>query len=98
QPSQVSRYVPTGATTNEPSPGSPARRPHARGVRRTPPDLSAPRSQTSDSTMNRTKNDSPVPLIAQARPSITPPTSRHGRGPHVGTPSLRSTPHAAHPA
>ena len=44
------------------------------------------------------KNDSPVHFTAQARPNITPATSRQGRGPSVGTPRDRSAPSAIRPA
>ncbi len=44
--------------------------------------------------MKATQKNGPVHLIADASPKLMPATSRHGRGPSVGMPVLRSAPSA----
>ena len=74
--------------------GSHDRRQIANVPERTPADLSAPRSHSSDMITKTTRNDSPLHFTPQASPSMMPPTSRQGRGPIVGTP-LRASPPSA---
>ena len=89
---------PVARAAANPTRGSHERRAALRHDAWTPAVLSAPRSQIKDINTNATKNDSAVHFTAQAHPNITPATSRHGRGPSIGAPSIRSAPSASRAA